>query len=194
MSIELYHDDCLNRITQPDFPMVDCVIADLPYSEFPLINQIIAASRAKCKGASLFFMYADDVFDLEARPDQILHWVKPISTKNTSKRYSRFIEAICVYDMDKGPFNQDMQWANRSGVFTDQLLTKPIHPHEKPPSLIQRLVLNHTKLGDLILDPCTGSGTTLTVARSLGRSAIGIEKTEQYYALAQKRLEIEVYA
>ncbi len=192
--IELYHDDCLNRITQPDFPVVDCVIADLPYSEFPLINYIIRASRAKCKGVSLFFMYADDVFDLDAKPDQILHWVKPISTKNTSRRYSRFVEVICVYDLERGPFNQDMQWANRSGVFTDQLLTKPRHPHEKPPTLIQRLMMNHSNPGDLILDPCTGSGTTLEVARQNGRPAIGFEITEKYYELAQQRLGLEVFA
>jgi site-specific DNA-methyltransferase (adenine-specific) len=43
--------------------------------------------------------------------------------------------------------------------------------------------------GDWILDPFAGTGTTLVVARQLGRNAIGIEKSEENARCIQKRLD-----
>lgn len=173
----------------PGLPMVDMVLADLPYSTFPLINQMIKASRQKCHGASLFFMYAEDLCLLDEQPDQVLFWVKPVSTKNTKKRYSRFVEVIAVYDSTAAQFNQNLHWSNRTGIFTDQLMEVQFHPFQKPVSLIQRLILNHTQPGNTILDPCTGSGTTLWAADELGRSAIGIEISSEYITYINTVLE-----
>jgi len=43
---------------------------------------------------------------------------------------------------------------------------------------------------DLVLDPFAGSGTTLLVARKLGRNAIGIELSAEYVAMAKRRLGV----
>jgi len=48
-----------------------------------------------------------------------------------------------------------------------------------------------TKLGDLVLDPFVGSGTTCAVASRLGRNSIGIELNEEYFKLARKRCKID---
>ena len=61
-----------------------------------------------------------------------------------------------------------------------------VHPAQKPPSLLSRLMAKHE--GADILDPFCGSGSSLVAAAGLGRRAIGIEIEERYCEIAAKRL------
>jgi len=61
-----------------------------------------------------------------------------------------------------------------------------------PPKLIIPCILAGSREGDIILDPFVGSGTTLLVARNLGRSAIGLDLSYTYlHDQASKRLELD---
>ena len=51
-----------------------------------------------------------------------------------------------------------------------------------------RLVLNHTKKGDTILDPFMGSGTTGVASLQNGRNFVGIELDKGNFDLAKERL------
>ena len=53
-------------------------------------------------------------------------------------------------------------------------------------------MLAGSRPGDLVLDPFAGAGTTLYVAKELGRQGLGIELNPAYYELAIKRLRQEV--
>ena len=64
-----------------------------------------------------------------------------------------------------------------------------LHPTQKPVSLLEYLIKTYTNEGDLVLDNCAGSGSTLIAAKNLGRQYIGIEKEEKYFEIAKKRLE-----
>ena len=64
-----------------------------------------------------------------------------------------------------------------------------LHPTQKPEALLYRVIMASTKVGDIILDPFFGTGTTGAVAKKLGRSFIGIEKDASYVKGAQKRLD-----
>jgi DNA modification methylase len=66
------------------------------------------------------------------------------------------------------------------------------HPTMKPEPLIKELVSLFSDVGDLILDPFVGSGTTLRAAKDLGRKAIGIEIEEKYCEIAARRMAQEV--
>jgi len=57
-----------------------------------------------------------------------------------------------------------------------------------PPELIEPCIKAGSEEGDIILDPFMGSGTTATVAKTLGRDYIGCELHEDYGKLIQKRL------
>ena len=64
------------------------------------------------------------------------------------------------------------------------------HPTQKPEKLLAKIILASTNVGDLILDPFAGSGTTAVAAKKLGRNFVAIESDEHYCLLAQKRLEM----
>ena len=66
---------------------------------------------------------------------------------------------------------------------------KTQHPTQKPEELLRRLVLASSNAGDLVLDPFSGSGTTLVVAEQLGRRWLGCEKEPRYNEWAIERIE-----
>ncbi len=66
---------------------------------------------------------------------------------------------------------------------------KTKHPTQKPEELLRKLVLASSKPGDIILDPFSGSGTTLVAAEQLGRKWIGCEMNEEYNSWAIRRID-----
>ena len=62
------------------------------------------------------------------------------------------------------------------------------HPTQKPEALLYRVVMASTRVGDLILDPFFGTGTTGAVAKQLRRDFIGIEREQEYIDIAEERL------
>ena len=65
---------------------------------------------------------------------------------------------------------------------------KKAHPTQKPEALLHRVLLSTTNPGDVVLDPFFGTGTTGAAAKRLGRHYIGIERDEDYLAVARDRL------
>ena len=63
------------------------------------------------------------------------------------------------------------------------------HGCQMPEQVLGRIIRASSNPGDLVLDPFAGSGTTLAVARKLGRRALGFELSPEYAARAQARLE-----
>ena len=66
------------------------------------------------------------------------------------------------------------------------------HSTQKPEALLYRVIMASSKVGDVVLDPFFGSGTTGAVAKRLGRNWIGIERDKKYVKLAQKRIDMVV--
>jgi DNA modification methylase len=62
------------------------------------------------------------------------------------------------------------------------------HVAAYPEELVSLMVHSYTSPGDLILDPFLGSGTTLKVARGMGRKGIGIELNQDFEPLIHKRI------
>jgi DNA modification methylase len=63
------------------------------------------------------------------------------------------------------------------------------HPCQMPEALLERIVRVSSNPGDLVLDPFAGSGTTLAVAKRLGRRYLGIELSEKYAEQVRRRLD-----
>ncbi|WP_093011648.1 MULTISPECIES: site-specific DNA-methyltransferase [Roseivivax] len=62
------------------------------------------------------------------------------------------------------------------------------HPTQKPISLLHRVLVGASNVGDVVLDPFFGTGTTGAVAKMLGRDWIGIERDADYRAAAEARI------
>jgi site-specific DNA-methyltransferase (adenine-specific) len=54
---------------------------------------------------------------------------------------------------------------------------------------MEYLIKTYTNEGDTVLDNCMGSGTTGVACKNLNRKFIGIEKNEQYFEIAKRRIE-----
>ena len=65
---------------------------------------------------------------------------------------------------------------------------KKIHPTQKPENLLNRIIMSSSNIGDVVLDPFFGTGTTGAVAKKLRRNFIGIEQDAKYALEAEKRI------
>jgi len=67
--------------------------------------------------------------------------------------------------------------------------TISFHPTQKPVELMEYLIRTYTNEGELVLDFTMGSGTTLVACKQLNRNGIGIELNEDYFKIAQQRVD-----
>lgn len=63
-----------------------------------------------------------------------------------------------------------------------------IHPAQKPVGVLKRLIEIFTDEGDVVIDPCAGSGSTLRAAMELGRHSYGFEISKEFYRRAKEEM------
>lgn len=63
-----------------------------------------------------------------------------------------------------------------------------IHPTQKPVSVLKELIKVFTDEGDVVIDPCAGSGSTLRACLELGRSAYGFEIKKPFVKDAKEKM------
>lgn len=82
-----------------------------------------------------------------------------------------------------------MAWTNGLWTFNGESKKRIGHPAPFPLELPRRCVKMFSYVGDTVLDPFMGSGTTLVAAGMNGRQAIGVDVDKGYCKLAQTRIE-----
>lgn len=63
-----------------------------------------------------------------------------------------------------------------------------IHPTQKPVAMLKKLIETFTDDGDVVIDPCCGSGSTLRAAAELNRSSFGFEIDRNFYEKAKNEM------
>ncbi len=63
-----------------------------------------------------------------------------------------------------------------------------IHPTQKPVKILKKLIEIFTDEGDVVIDPCAGSGSTLRAAYELGRNSYGFEIDKNFYKQANEKM------
>lgn len=71
----------------------------------------------------------------------------------------------------------------------DNIIGNKLHPTEKPIELMELYITNSSNIGDVVLDPFMGVGSTGLAALKNDRKFIGFEIDKKYYDIAEKRLE-----
>ncbi len=195
--ITIYHGDC--REILPFIEPVDLVLTDPPYginwkSGASTIDWELITGDDKLMDLRFILNMKCNVISFGASnyPEQLPHkgiwicWDKRVDPKADNVIGSPF----------------ELAWTNKiSGFYKiyrimhggciNSDIGKRFHPTQKPIKLFKTIIEDYTKLGDTILDPFLGSGTTAIAAKQLGRKCIGIEIEEKYCEIAVKRLQKE---
>ena len=96
-------------------------------------------------------------------------------------------------------------WNDNGGITTNKVYTEryplsiikfsnsnqkdKIHPTQKPIEMFEYLIQTYTNEGEMVLDNCAGSSTTLAACQNTGRKGLGIELEKEYCEISKKRLE-----
>lgn len=111
-------------------------------------------------------------------------------TEELWNKLSKVLGFTCPYKKVAQTFNPHMGFTD---VWSDIdfYKEKHVHPTQKPLKLIRRLIEASSNRDDLVLDPFSGSGSTLVGCIQLHRHYIGIELDEEYYKLGLRRIQKE---
>jgi site-specific DNA-methyltransferase (adenine-specific) len=100
----------------------------------------------------------------------------------------------CEYICSARPREQRfMKWGSLPGWYSAETV-RALNGYNgvrgaKPIALMRALVRDYTRPGDVIAEPCAGSGTTLLAAVTEGRRAVGAELDPAHFTIARKRLQ-----
>lgn len=117
------------------------------------------------------------------------HYINLVFRKNFSAQVLKAnmkVVGNCEYGLilyrEKLPkFNNDGSMVFNCFDWVRDTTTPRVHPTQKPVPLLERLIELFTDKGDVVIDPCAGSGTTLLAAANMGRRAYGFEIKKKFY-------------
>jgi DNA modification methylase len=165
----------------------DIVECDIAFDEwFPLIF-----STMRDNAQAYFMTNGRNIKNMQEAAERagfrlhtILVWDKRAALPN--KYYQNVTEFALFMFKGKAFTISDPSSKNLVSIF--QRDESP-HPTEKPVPLMEMWISNSSKVGEKILDPFMGSGTTGVAAARLLRQFIGIEINETYFDIAVRRIE-----
>ena len=91
--------------------------------------------------------------------------------------------------IDTIPRDDFIQHTKSIWSFATERASRVNHPAPFPVELPKRCIEMYSFAGDVVLDPFNGSGTTCVAAKKTGRAYIGVDLSEEYCAIARKRLK-----
>lgn len=99
--------------------------------------------------------------------------------------YISGIENAVWFKKRGGTFNAHC----KNTVFKHPCGRSKIHPTEKNHDLLKELILDNTNEGDIVFDPCAGSGSHCLVAKDINRNYVGCELNSEWCEIANQRLK-----
>jgi len=203
----LLHADCLTALPQLPAASVDFILTDPPYitryqsRDGRTVPNDDNAAWLKPAFAEMFRVLKPDNFAVSfygwPHADKFLAAYRKAGFRVVGhlafpKRYTSCTKYLryqheCAYLLAKGnpkppadPIGDVIEWTYSGNK---------LHPTQKPLSVLLPLVETFCPVSGLVLDPFSGSGSSLLAARMRNRDYIGIELDARYHAIAVKRLE-----
>lgn len=208
----MFNTDCLDIMAKMNDGAVDFTLTDIPYDA---VNRDSNGLRNLNKGnADIITFNLDEflkqvlrvtsnsicIFCGKEQFSQIYKFfadigkgtVRPIIWEKTNPSpmngqyiYLSGVE-MCVWYKKQGAKTFNAHCKNT--VFHYPNGRSKLHPTEKNHALLEDLIKNNTNEGQIVFDPCCGSGSHCFVAKNLGRKYIGIELDKDYFDVAVKRM------
>lgn len=213
--ITIYHGDCREILPTVDAKTIDLILTDPPFfmpathyqsrvkwqrswSDTSILasfwGQVCALSVQVLKGSGhmLAFCNGDSypVFypEMYRRFDYLKSLVWDKGKVGLGRVWRNQHELIIAARFDDSVFVEDGKLRSDVLKFCATKSSDREHPVEKPVDMLAALIEPCCKTGSIVLDPFSGSGTTLEAAKRMGMKAIGIEGEERYCEIAAKRL------
>lgn len=152
------------------------------------INQLIG-----CKSQASHYFASGMQFEIPtAEKYKILqktgYFQKPYS--ELQKQHEEFQTGLLKRASEKYPSVFNLCGGNsKSNVFEYPKDNDGYHPTQKPVALLEDLILTYSNEGETVLDSCMGSGSTGVACVNTNRDFIGIELDENYFRIAEKRID-----
>jgi len=218
---QLIKDDCMNIMKLFPNNWVQLTLTDIPYGEVSKNGEKRSKYKGQLrnldKGISDIFelnldLFLEEIYRVTKGSIYIFCGIEQIS--QIFKFYKDKKDCMvrhCVWKKtNPSPLNGQHMWLSsfencifikkrktifngkyKPSVWEFSTASNKIHPTQKSLNLFKYLIETSSNKGDIVFDPCMGSGTTCLAARMLSRQYIGIEKEEEYFLLAHRRIENE---
>ncbi len=172
---------------------------DFRISEFLHFCTKMLRPEPKDKGAApcmIVFCEFEQQFEIitKAKEYGLKNYINLVFRKNFSAQVLKAnmrIVGNCEYAVllyrDKLPkFNNNGKMIMNCIDWTKDTKTEKIHPTQKPVELLEKLIKIFTDEGEVVIDPCAGSGSSLIAASNCGRKAYGFEIKKGFFKDAQR--------
>ena len=216
---DLILGDCLEKMKDIPDNSVDLVLTDPPYGLDIVKADRIGYDGSSKTGVAGFgvvknTLYEPSDWDKKIPSKEIFDEIFRVSKNQIIFGGNYFIDYLnptqCMLIWDKRCKNHyvnnfsdcEIAWTSFNkparvfrhlwmGMLRDSERAKHYHPTQKPVALMEWIIKNYSKDGELILDPFMGSGSTGVAALKLQRRFIGIELDKNYFKIAKERIEKE---
>lgn len=216
---KIYNEDCMNIFKEIDDNSIQLILTDIPYGEVSKngeerskysgqlrkidkgkadeltfeLEEFLSECYRVCKGSIYIFCGIEQISSVfsyfKNKKDCMVRqcaWKKTNPAPSNGQHMWLSSMENCIFiKKRKTIFNENC----KSSVWEFPTGRSKIHPTEKPIALFEKLILASSNEGDLVLDPCMGSGTTIVGAIKNNRNFIGIELDNAYFELAKQRIE-----
>lgn len=207
----LINEDCMNVLKTLDNNCINLTITDIPYD---MVNRPSNGLRNLDKGNADIITFdlqkfLENVYEITNGTIIIFCGVNQVSEiYNFFASKQGTVRQLIWKKTNPSPMNgqhiylsgiENAIWFKKKGatfnahckntVFEYSCGRSKLHPTEKNHDLIKELILDNSNEGDIIFDPCCGSGSHCLVAKENGRMFIGCELDKEFFKVAKSRFE-----
>ncbi len=208
------NDDCMNYMKTMSDDCVDLTLTDIPYGEVNRdsnglrtlnkeaadimtfdIQEFLTEVYRVTKGTIIIFCGKEQLSEIhkffsdkqkrnKGTVRQLIWQKTNPSPMNGQYVYLSGIENAVWFKKRGGTFNAHC----KNTVFEYPCGRSKLHPTEKNHDLLKELILDNSNEGDIVFDPCAGSGSHLLVAKENNRQWLGVELNREYFNIASERV------
>jgi DNA modification methylase len=211
MENKIFNQDCLDVMREMNNDSIDLLLTDIPYGGvnrksnglrnldkkdadiFTMDMQLLVKEMVRVtKGSGYIFCGWEQMSKIVSIvrelgiSNRIIVWEKTNpSPMNGQSIWLSGVELAVYFKKKNATYKQHC----KNVVVRFPCGRGKVHPTEKPLKLFKHFIEISSNEGDVVFDPFLGSGTTAVGAIELNRKYIGVELSQEYFKVAQNRID-----